>query len=57
MEHSATKAAPMGEYDVAIVGTGPIGLMTANLLGLAEPSGRLVRTQFPAGGASARHRL
>src|SRR5271166_850973 len=35
MEHSATKAAPMGEYDVAIVGAGPIGLMTANLLGLA----------------------
>src|SRR5271165_238679 len=35
MEHSATKAAPMGEYDIAIVGAGPIGLMTANLLGLA----------------------
>ncbi len=35
MEHSAAKAAPMGEYDVAIVGAGPIGLMTANLLGLA----------------------
>ena len=35
MGHSATKAAPMGEYDVAIVGAGPIGLMTANLLGLA----------------------
>ncbi|MBV8104186.1 MAG: bifunctional 3-(3-hydroxy-phenyl)propionate/3-hydroxycinnamic acid hydroxylase [Hyphomicrobiales bacterium] len=35
MEHSATKAAPTGEYDVAIVGAGPVGLMTANLLGLA----------------------
>src|SRR5271166_52133 len=35
MEHSAAKAAPMREYDVAIVGAGPIGLMTANLLGLA----------------------
>jgi 3-(3-hydroxy-phenyl)propionate hydroxylase len=35
MEYSATKAAPTGEYDVAIVGAGPVGLMTANLLGLA----------------------
>ena len=26
---------PMGEVDVAVVGAGPVGLMTANLLGLA----------------------
>ena len=35
MEFSATKAAPTWEYDVVIVGAGPVGLMTVNLLGLA----------------------
>ena len=35
MEFLATKTAPTGEYDVAIVGAGPVGLMTANLLGIA----------------------